>query len=167
MKLLLKKADVDVPNIVRQISKSNVGYARTEELEKRLEQVRRTIDRMYEDKLTGIIQEPLFVRKYREYAKQEQELQQQIGESRKTEKQVRREQLTDLRLEDIIHALSTRTVTRENLSLLFEKIIVFEPDEIRAEDRQRLGLTAENYELIKAKGGLVFLENSSVGMMAP
>ena len=40
-------------------------------------------------------------------------------------------------------------------------------NQLTREDRQRLGLTEENYELIKAKGGLVFLENSSVGVMAP
>lgn len=169
MKLLLVNSHVDVQDIIRQISQNNEGYDRLEELEKKLAKLRQNMDQMYEDKLSGIIHESFFVRKYKEFAKQEQELQQQIHEIRDTKQRVRQDRLTDLQMEDIIHALSSKNVTREALSLVFDRIIVYEPDEIGEGDKQWLGLTEENYELIKAKGGLVFVENvtPSVGVMVP
>ena len=169
LKLLLETSDVDIQNMVRQISQNNEGYDRLEEVEKKLVKLRQNMDQMYEDKLAGVIQESFFVRKYKEFTRQEQELQRQICELRDAEQRVRQDRLTDLQMEDIIHALSSKNVTREALSLVFDRIIVYEPDEISEGDRQRLGLTEENYELIKARGGLVFVENMapSAGIMAP
>ncbi len=168
MALLLEKSNVDIQDIVGQISKIDEGYVRVEELEKKLAQVQRNIDSIYEDKLAGVIHESLFTRKYREYTELEQELRQQISQRRNDEKQGAKAQLTDLRMEDIIHALSTKTVTRENLCLIFERIIVFEPDEISAEDQRRLRLTEENYQLVRARGGVIFLENTlPADAMAP
>lgn len=169
LRLLLKESHVDVQKIVRQISRGDGGYDRLGELEKKLAKLRRNMDQIYEDKLSGIIHESFFARKYKDYSKQEQELLQQIHEICDAKKEVRKEPLTDLQMEDIIQAFSTRTVTREVLCMVFEQIIVYEPGEIGEDDKERLCLTEENYELIKTKGGLVFIENvaPSIGAMAP
>lgn len=160
MKRLLMNSGVDVQDLLRQLSRCGVGYDRLEELEKKLTKLRQNMDRMYEDKLSGVIQESFFARKYKAFTKQEQDLLRQIDESRNAEKRDRQERLTDLEIEDIIHAISAKTVTRENLSLMFDRIIVYEPGEISGEDMRRLGLTEEDSESIKARGGLVFVENA-------
>jgi len=169
LKLLLKQADVDVQDIVRQLSQVQTVYARVEELEKKLGQVQAVIDKMYEDKLSGLIHEGLFARKYKEYTKQEQDLQQQIKDCRKEEDRGKSTRLTDLRLEDIINALNAQAVTKEQLRLVFDRILVFEPGELQSPDMWGLGLTEENFELIQARGGIVFVENMEppVGVMVP
>ena len=169
IKLLLKHSEVDVQDIVRQILRTREEYSCAEELEKKLTQVRSSIDKIYEDRLSGLIRESLFARKYQEYTNLEESLENQLAEIKKTESRVYGEELTDLQLEDIINRLDSQTVRREQLQLVFDRIIVFEPDEITEEKMQQLGLTRENFELIKAKGGIVFVENTepSIGILAP
>lgn len=169
LKVLMQQADVDVQGIVRQLSEVQAVYARVSELEKKLEQIQQTIDKMYEDKLSGLIHETLFARKYKEYAKVEQDLQQQIKDCKKEADRGKSTRLTDLQLEDIMNALNSQTITKEQLRLVFDRILVFEPGEIQSADMWGLGLTEENFEMIQAKGGIVFVENAepSVGMMVP
>ena len=68
-----------------------------------------------------------------------------------------------------MNALNSQTVTKEQLRLVFDRILVFEPGEIQSADMWGLGLTEENFEMIQAKGGIVFVENTepSVGVMVP
>lgn len=169
LRLLLEQTDVDVQDIVRQLSEVRAVYDRVDALKKKLEQVQGTIDKMYDDKLAGLIHESLFARKYKELAALENDLQQQIKDSQKDLDRGQGARLTDLRLEDIINALETGTLTKEQLSMVFDRIVVFEPGEIQSADMWGLGLTKDNFELIWAKGGIVFVENMepSVGVMVP
>jgi hypothetical protein len=169
LKILLKQTNVDLQDIVRQVSREQAIYDRVEALEKKLEQVRRTVDQIYEDRLSGRISEALFTRKYREYAGLEEELQQQITDRKKETGWEHFGRLTDLQPEDIINGLSIRIITKEQLRLVFDRIIVFEPGEIQPTDIERLGLTQDSSDLLWAKGGIVFVENTAppVGAMVP
>ncbi|BAK98743.1 putative recombinase [Oscillibacter valericigenes Sjm18-20] len=166
---LLRTSDVDVQDIIRQVPQMNQVYHHSEELQKKLEQVKSTISKMYDDKLAGIISESLFVYKYSEYSAIEKSLTSQLAELESARKPTQKKRLTDLQLEDIINGLNEKTITKEQLRLVFDQIIVYEAGEIQQEDQDRLGLTQENYQLIKLKGGIVFLENAtpSIGIMAP
>ena len=170
MRALLEGSGVDVGGILRCLPQNQDNFARAEELEKKLSAVQRDIDAVYEDKLRGLIPEGLFLRKYRELSAREEELQTQLQEYReKIQKKPPKERLTDLKMGDIINRLDARTLTKEQLRLVFDCILVFEPGELREEDRERLGLSQEHYELLKTKGGLVFFENAgpAIGCVTP
>lgn len=168
-KILLKQTNIDLQDILRQVSREQAIYDRVETLEKKLAQVRRTMDQIYEDKLSGLISEALFARKYREYAALEEGLQRQIKDRRKEAGQGQLGRLTDLRPGDIINGPGIRTITKEQLRLIFDRIIVFEPGEIQPTDMEELGLTQCGFDLIRTKGGIVFVENTEppVGAMVP
>lgn len=166
---LLRAADLDWDAVIRQVPQEMPVYDYTEKLREKLSQVQDFISRMYDDKLSGVISEQLFVKKYTEYAEMEKNLQEQVKSVEEDRRPAKARQLTDIQLEDIINSLSEKTITKGQLSMVFDRIIVYEANEIQSEDRDRLGLTQENFELIKSKGGLVFIENAtpSIGIMAP
>ena len=125
------------------------------------------IGRIYDDRLADRISEGLFASKYAEYTEMEKALMQQIQDLPRASKTTRK--LTDLQLEDIISDLNEQTITKEQLHLIFKSIIVYAPGDISEEAKENLGLTQENYEQIKEKGGVLFLENATpeIGIMVP
>ena len=164
---MLQVADVDLQDIVRQSPRTATIEHREEELQAKLQQVRKTIGRIYDDRLADRISEGLFTSKYAEYTEMEKALTQQIQDLPRTSKTTRK--LTNLQLEDIVDALNDQTITKEQLHLIFSSIIVYAPGDISEETKEDLGLTRENYEQIKEKGGVLFLENAtpSIGIMVP
>ena len=134
---------------------------RLRELKGRLEQLRRTIDRIYEDRLSGLIREELFARKYREYAAQEEELHRQLREAELAAEELRQVSPADLRLEDIIGDLHAGVVGKETVRLLFAGILVFEPGELRPERAEELHLAPEERQRIERDGGIVLLERAA------
>ena len=146
--------------LARRVGRSG-GLNRKEALEGKLASVERDLDAVYEDRLRGIIPEGLFVRKCAELSARETELRKQIQEyCEKIQKKPPKERLTDLQMGDIINRLDAQGLTKEQLRLVFECVVVFEPGEIREEDRERLKLSRESYGRIQAEGGLVFLEQA-------
>lgn len=160
VKDLLAHSHINVGELARRVGRSD-GLNRKEALEGKLASVERDMDAVYEDKLRGIIPEGLFVRKCAELSDREAELRKQIQEyCEKIQKKPPKEQLTDLQMGDIINRLDAQGLTKEQLRLVFECVVVFEPGEIREEDRERLRLSRESYGRIQKEGGLVFLEQA-------
>ena len=159
LKGLLEETHVDLKAVERQCF--DTGEDRSRQAVQKLERVRRDMDAVYEDKLRGIIPEELFLRKYRELSARETELRESFE---KIQKEPLKERLTDLQMGDIINRLDAKSLTKQQLRLVFDRILVFEPEEIREEDRGRLGLRQENYERMKTEGGLVFLETARAPM---
>ena len=160
VKELLAETCVDVGELMRGMSRPG-DLDRKEELEGKLAGVERDLDAVYEDKLRGIIPEGLFLRKCRELSGREAKLREQIQECcEKIQKKPSKERLTQLQMGDIINHLDVRDLTKELLRMLFAEILVFEPGELREEDRERLELSRESYERIQTEGGLIFLEQS-------
>jgi DNA invertase Pin-like site-specific DNA recombinase len=158
IKRLLETSDVDLPALARQRDNSP---DHTETLEMRLAALRRNIDQVYADKLAGVIQEDFFARKYQEFTRREEELLRQLREARQTENKAGKNQLTALKMGDIIQALSNKFVTKTVLRLAFDQILVYEPNELLPEDAWRLGLTEETAKQLQTRGGILFLENAA------
>lgn len=159
MKKLLESVPVDMDTVSRELERP--CHERQEDLLRKLEALRRDMDAVYEDKLRGVIPESLFLRKFQELSQRERALQDQIRQwEEKIEKKPPEEQLTDFRMGDIINRLDAKKLTKQQLRLMFEAILVYEPEEIREEDRARLGLTQTQYEQLRARGGIVFRENA-------
>lgn len=167
LECLLKTAKVDMQSIIRQVPHTYDVYDRSKELGAKLAQIRNTVSRIYDDKLRGVISESLFTYKYAEYAAVEKELTQQLSELNRPERPVKNRELTEIQLQDIINGLNEETITKEQLRMVFDRIIVYEAGEIQLEDRNWLGLTQENFELVQQQGGIIFLENASpsIGIM--
>jgi hypothetical protein len=158
IKRLLENSGVDVPALAKQLAKDD-SPASTEALEEQLARLRQYIDQMYEDKLAGVIQEDFFLRKYQEFSRREEELSQHLQEACQAERTCEKNRLTAFQMEDIIQALSNKFVTKTCLRSLFDQIFVYEPNELRLEDAQRLGLIEEDARQLRFKGGIVFIEN--------
>ena len=159
MKKLLESVPVDMDTVSRELERP--CHERQEDLLRKLEALRRDMDAVYEDKLRGVIPESLFLRKFQELSRRERALQDQIRQwEEKIEKKPPEERLTDFQMGDIINRLDAKKLTKQQLRLMFEAILVYEPEEIREEDRARLGLTQTQYEQLRARGGIVFRENA-------
>jgi hypothetical protein len=160
LRQLLETSGIDVPALTRQLVRDNAGADPVVVLEEQMETLRRNIDQVYTDKLAGVIQEDFFTRKYQEFTRREEELLRQLGEARQREKKTPKNQLTALKMGDIIQALSNKSVTKTALRLAFDQILVYEPNELRPEDAQCLGLTEETAKQLQTRGGILFLENA-------
>lgn len=167
IRMLLQTAGLDLQDIVRQLPQTATIERREEELTEKLEQIQKIIGKIYDDRLAERISEGLFTVKYAEYTEQERLLTQQLRELPKTTKSSKKR--TNPQLEDIIEELRGKTITKNQLHLLFESIIVYERGDISEEVRDKLGLAKENYERLKESGGVLFVENAtpSIGIMVP
>ena len=163
---LLRSAELDWQEIARQVPRA-AAIGHREDLQAKLEQARRAVGRIYDDRLADRISEELFAAKYAEYTELERTLMRQLQDLPKAPKP--KGELTELRLEDIADALNEKDITKERLHLLFKGIIVYAPGDISEETGEELGLTQENYEQIKEKGGVLFLESAppAMGSAAP
>jgi hypothetical protein len=159
LRQMLETSDIDVQALARQFAEDDVSPDPTETLETQLTRLRQYMSQMYEDKLAGIIQEDFFTRKYEEFTRREKELLRQLQEARQTERDREKNRLTAFQMEDIIQALSNKFVIKTVLRTVFDKILVYEPNEISPEDAQRLGLTEDAAQQLRSKGGILFLEN--------
>lgn len=164
---LLQTSAVDLKDIICQVPQERSIDHRLEDLQNKLEQVQKNISRIYDDRLRGIISESLFTAKYKEYSEIENSLQQQIRQIPKQPPAAKK--LTDLQLQDIINYLDECSLTKEQLHMVFDRIIVYEPQEIQEEMKEQLRLTQDDFDLIREKGGIVFVENAAppIGIMAP
>lgn len=88
------------------------------------------IDQMYDDRLRGVISEELFVRKYASCVAEEETLEAQLRSV--AARRPGQNQLTGIRLDDIILHLDKRILTKELARTLFDRILVYEPGELPA-----------------------------------
>lgn len=128
---------------------------RRTELEKKLGRVRNMIDQMYDDRLRGVISEELFVRKYASCVAEEETLEVQLRSV--AARRPGQNQLTGIRLDDIILHLDKRILTKELARTLFDRILVYEPGELPA--KAPFAMPEELQVRVQTCGGIVFVEN--------
>lgn len=158
---LLGASHVDVAALAQKILENDPARRQAGALEKKLAQTRRAVDRMYDDRLSGAISQALFQRKYREYAAAEAELTRRLASLSAGDAPSGERRLTDLRMNDIIEDLSGDFLTKELVRLAFDRVLVYEAGEIAPADQMHLGLSPADYETIRTRGGILFLENAA------
>jgi len=62
-------------------------------------------------------------------------------------------------ISSIIEAIHKNGITNENMSMLFKKIIVFEPNDITSKHMEEYNLSTEEYEYLSQNGGILFIQN--------
>lgn len=120
-----------------------------EKLEKQFKQV-------YEDKLNDLI--PEFI-----YKDKKQELEKKLKNEKEKLKEIENKFNTLNKLEDkedlifkAIDDIKKNGLTKEELSRLFDKIVVFDPKEITKEQKEEYNLNDEMYKELYENGGLAF-----------
>lgn len=129
------------------------------------DKISKILIQIYDDKLNGKISEVIFNNKYNEYnnklASIENEIKSLTSKIDKTKDKINIQTIKNLYLD-----LNKKTVTKNQLKRLFDKIIIYVPYEITEEIKDKYNLTNEMFENLYNEGGLLFIENfsSSVGM---
>lgn len=120
-----------------------------EKLEKQFKQV-------YEDKLNNLI--PEFI-----YKDKKQELEKKLKNEKEKLEETENKFNTLNKLEDkedlifkAIDDIKKNGLTKEELSRLFDKIVVFDPKEITKEQKEKYNLNDEMYKELYENGGLAF-----------
>ncbi|MBS5857477.1 MAG: hypothetical protein KIC60_03135 [Clostridium sp.] len=120
-----------------------------EKLEKQFKQV-------YEDKLNDLI--PEFI-----YKDKKQELEKKLKNEKEKLEETENKFNTLNKLEDkedlifkAIDDIKKNGLTKEELSRLFDKIVVFDPKEITKEQKEKYNLNDEMYKELYENGGLAF-----------
>ena len=120
-----------------------------EKLEKQFKQV-------YEDKLNDLI--PEFI-----YKDKKQELEKKLKNEKEKLQETENKFNTLNKLEDkedlifkAIDDIKKNGLTKEELSRLFDKIVVFDPKEITKEQKEEYNLNDEMYKELYENGGLAF-----------
>ena len=120
-----------------------------EKLEKQFKQV-------YEDKLNDLI--PEFI-----YKDKKQELEKKLKNEKEKLEETENKFNTLNKLEDkedlifkAIDDIKKNGLTKEELSRLFDKIVVFDPKEITKEQKEEYNLNDELYKELYENGGLAF-----------
>lgn len=132
-------------------------------LEEKLAQTRRRIDRIYEDRLAGVIPESLFLRKYGEHAALQTALEERVQALQRREG---RRELTEFPPDDIINYSGAWQPTGEQLRMLFEEIVVYEPGELGTSGMDGPSLPGELAEEVRQHGGVIFVTAADMAPQA-
>ena len=121
-----------------------------------LEKYQKQYKKVYDDKLEDAIPEFVYREKKKELDKKikeekekEQDLENKLSNLNKLEN---KEDLIFKAIDDI----KKNGLTKEELSRLFDKIVVFDPKEITKEQKQEYNLNDEMYKELYENGGLLF-----------
>ena len=132
-------------------------------LEEKLAQTHRRIDRIYEDRLAGVIPESLFLRKYGEHAALQTALEERVQALQRREG---RRELTEFPPDDIINYSGAWQPTGEQLRMLFEEIVVYEPGELGTSGMDGPSLPGELAEEVRQHGGVIFVTAADMAPQA-
>ena len=121
-----------------------------------LEKLEKQFKQVYEDKLNDLI--PKFI-----YKDKKQELEKKIKNEKEKLEEIQAKFNTLNKLEDkedlifkAIDDIKKNGLTKEELSRLFDKIVVFDPQEITEARQQESQLADEMYQELYENGGLAF-----------
>ena len=121
-----------------------------------LDKLQKQYKQIYEDKLNDLIPEFLFKDKKQELDKKIKYEEEKIKETEtrlaSLNKLEDKEELIFKAIEDI----KKNGLTKEELSRLFDKIVVFDPKEITKEQKEEYNLNDEMYKELYENGGLAF-----------
>ena len=121
-----------------------------------LEKYQKQYKQMYDDKLNDLIPEFLFKEKKQELdskiKNEKEKLQEAETKFNTLNKLEDKEELIFKAIDDI----KKNGLTKEELSRLFDKIVVFAPQEITKEQKEEYNLNEEMYKELYENGGLAF-----------
>ena len=146
-----------VMNNVKAINTNKVTLEKDSNKHKQtIEKLEKQFKQVYEDKLNDLI--PEFI-----YKDKKQELEKKLKNEKEKLEGTENKFNTLNKLEDkedlifkAIDDIKKNGLTKEELSRLFDKIVVFDPKEITKEQKEEYNLNNEMYKEIYENGGLAF-----------
>jgi hypothetical protein len=121
--------------------------------EKQAETLRQKASRIYEDKLSGVVPAFLFSQKLDELTQKMNGLETENKRIREELENTKTESESGGPEEKLRRAAEGYPLTRSFLSMLFEKITVYGPGELRERDP---GMEASEFAEVRENGGVVF-----------
>ena len=146
-----------VMNNVKAINTNKVTLGKDINKSKQtIEKLEKQFKQVYEDKLNELI--PEFI-----YKDKKQELEKKLKNEKEKLEEIENKFNTLNKLEDkedlifkAIDDIKKNGLTKEELSRLFDKIVVFDPKEITKEQKEEYNLNDEMYKELYENGGLAF-----------
>ena len=121
-----------------------------------IEKLEKQYKKLYEDKLNDLVPEFIYKDKKEEFEKklkiEKEKLEEAEGKFNALNKLEDKEELIFKAIDDI----KQNGLTKEELSRLFDKIVVFDKEEITEDIKQEYNLTDEMYKELYENGGLAF-----------
>lgn len=128
-------------------------------VKERIESLKSKASKVYDDKLEGRLPEFLFNEKLEEITKELnrftfnlQDLEQTLKETQENE------ECTDI-FQKLAEQIREKGINNQTLSLLFKKIIVFNPGDIVPEVKDQYYISDEEYNCLYESGGVLFIQN--------
>ena len=149
--------------VLKEIGNNNTKRASVEKEIKRLERqhedLQNKASRIYDDKLNGILPDFLFKKKVDEIIISLNKIDTDLEELKHYQKELDSDGNDQNSISNIIEAIHKNGITNDNLSLLFKKIIIFEPNDITSKHMEEYNLSTEEYEYLHQNGGVLFIQN--------
>ena len=112
------------------------------------------IERIYDDRLNGLLPEELYQKKHREYSGKLEEARKLL---QKAEEQHNNHDYPDFdTLRKRLDEFSGTNLSNRTLKLIFDRIIYFLPNEITSEHAVKYQIDEKRFAKLQAEGGLVF-----------
>ena len=128
-------------------------------LERQYEDLHDKASQVYDDKLNGVLPAFLFKKKVDEITISLNKIDADLKELKQYQEELNSDSNDGDSISSIIEAIHKNGITNENMSMLFKKIIVFEPNDITSKHMEEYNLSTEEYEYLSQNGGILFIQN--------
>jgi hypothetical protein len=134
-------------------TKHNQGYKETiKAYEKELKKADETIEKIYDDRLNGMIDDKLYQKKFKEYNDKKENIKRGMEELINDNLGI-----VDINLiNEVCAKIDSKNLDNLFLKRVFKKMIYFLPDEITEQQKIRYQIPDRGFNLIKKDGGILF-----------
>ena len=122
-----------------------------------LEKLKKQFRHVYEDKLNELIPNFLYVEKTKELEESIKKQELKISETNSKARLIKNNRKNEKIVAKILEDIKKNGLTKEEISILFDKIIYFKPKEITKEEKDLYNIDDMMYNVLDENGGLVFI----------
>ena len=151
--------NIDLKNYVIQNTGINVKEFEDELIsgKQTLEKLKKQFKQVYEDKLNELIPDFLYEEKTKELEESIKKQEAQISEINSKVRVLKNNRNNEKIVAETFEDIKKSGLTKEEISMLFDKIIYFKPKEITKEEKDLYNIDDMMYNVLDENGGLVFI----------
>lgn len=125
--------------------------------EKKIDKFKHQYNMVYDDRLNGTIPEFIFKEKSKDLEDNINILSNQLEELKEESKQISKIDTAIDKIDNLFKELSEEEITKQQISKIINKIVVFDENEITKEQKLMYNISDGEYEEIKDNGGIVLV----------
>lgn len=150
----------EIINSIKTKDNTSIIENNLKKLKEKEKKLSTTFDKMYEDKLKGILPEFIFVEKSQNIIEELENTKKNI-EYYKSELNIQKKSNPVEEYKGYIEKMYYDGITSETMQKLFKEIVVFEKGEITETDKENYNLTDTSYYNLFNNGGIIFVQKEN------